>query len=35
MKKKIKLIRNHGILFWITGLCGSGKTRIVKKDESE
>ena len=29
--KKIKLIKNRGILFWITGLSGSGKTRIAKK----
>ena len=29
MKKKIK--KNHGILFWITGLSGSGKTHIAKK----
>ena len=29
MKKKIK--KNHGILFWITGLSGSGKTLIAKK----
>lgn len=29
MKKK--LIRNYGILFWITGLSGSGKTHIAKK----
>ena len=29
--KKIKLKKNHGILFWITGLSGSGKTRIAKR----
>lgn len=29
--KKINLTKNHGILFWITGLSGSGKTRIAKK----
>ena len=29
--KKIKLKKNKGILFWITGLSGSGKTRIAKK----
>ncbi len=29
--KKIKLKKNHGILFWITGFSGSGKTRIAKK----
>ncbi|OUX42186.1 MAG: hypothetical protein CBE38_03140 [Gammaproteobacteria bacterium TMED278] len=29
--KKIKLKRNKGILFWITGLSGSGKTRIAKR----
>ena len=34
MKKKIKLIPNHGILFWVTGLSGSGKTRISKKISS-
>mgnify|MGYP001377509120 CR=1 FL=1 len=32
--KKIKLISNHGILFWITGLAGSGKTRIAEKISS-
>ena len=31
---KIKLISNHGILFWITGLAGSGKTRIAEKISS-
>ena len=29
MKKKI--IKNKGILFWVTGLSGSGKTEISKK----
>jgi len=29
--KKIKLKKNYGILFWITGLSGSGKTSIAKK----
>ena len=29
--RKIKLKKNHGILFCITGLSGSGKTRIAKK----
>tara|TARA_B110000008_G_scaffold279933_1_gene329751 strand:- start:3689 stop:4219 length:531 start_codon:yes stop_codon:yes gene_type:complete len=29
--KKIKLNKNHGILFWITGLSGSGKSVISKK----
>ena len=29
--KKIKLKRNKGILFWVTGLSGSGKTRIAKR----
>ena len=28
--KKIKLNNNKGILFWITGLAGSGKTSIAK-----
>ena len=28
--KKIKLNPNKGILFWITGLAGSGKTAIAK-----
>ena len=30
-KKKIKINKNKGILFWITGLAGSGKTAISKK----
>ena len=30
-KKKIVKIRKKGILFWITGLSGSGKTSIAKK----
>lgn len=29
--KKIKLKKNKGILFWITGLSGSGKSRIAKR----
>ena len=29
MKKKIN--KNKGILFWVTGLSGSGKTTISKK----
>ena len=29
--KKIKKNKNKGILFWITGLSGSGKTTIAKK----
>ena len=29
--KKIKLKKNKGILFWVTGLSGSGKTRIAKR----
>ena len=29
--KKIRLKKNYGTLFWITGLSGSGKTRIAKK----
>ena len=29
--KKIKLNNKKGILFWITGLSGSGKTTIAKK----
>ena len=29
--KKIILKKNHGILFWITGLSGSGKTGVSKK----
>lgn len=29
--KKIKLNKNKGILFWVTGLSGSGKTTIAKK----
>ncbi len=29
--KKIKLNKKYGILFWITGLSGSGKTRIAKR----
>ena len=33
--KKNKLKKNKGILFWITGLSGSGKTRIARKIVSE
>ena len=29
--EKIKLNKKYGILFWITGLSGSGKTRITKR----
>ena len=29
--KKIKLDHNKGILFWVTGLSGSGKTSIAKE----
>ncbi len=29
--KKMKKIKNKGILFWITGLSGSGKTQMAKK----
>ena len=29
--RKIRLKKNHGILFWSTGLSGSGKTKIAKK----
>ena len=29
--KKIKKIKDKGILFWITGLSGSGKTQIAKR----
>ena len=29
--KKIKKNKSKGILFWITGLSGSGKTSIGKK----
>ena len=32
--KKLKKERNKGILFWITGLSGSGKTTIAKKIKS-
>jgi len=31
MKKTIKLNKRKGILFWVTGLSGSGKTSIAKK----
>jgi len=30
MKKKIKINKNSGVVFWITGLPGSGKTSIGK-----
>ena len=29
--KKIKINKKKGILFWITGLSGTGKTSIGKK----
>jgi|TARA_B100001964_G_C14105515_1_gene541325 adenylylsulfate kinase len=29
--KKLKKNKNKGVLFWITGLSGSGKTTISKK----
>ena len=32
MNKKIIRNKNKGILFWITGLSGSGKTAIAKKN---
>ena len=39
MKKKIKINSNYGILFFITGLSGSGKTsistKLVKSDKLE
>tara|TARA_X000000950_G_C13896602_1_gene653100 strand:+ start:2005 stop:2532 length:528 start_codon:yes stop_codon:yes gene_type:complete len=31
MKKKIKLNKKKGIVFWVTGLSGVGKTTISKK----
>jgi len=31
MKKKIIRNKNKGIVFWITGLSGSGKTTIAEK----
>ena len=31
MTMKKKIIKNKGILFWITGLSGSGKTTLSKK----
>ena len=31
MKKTIKLHKRKGILFWVTGLSGSGKSSIAKK----
>lgn len=33
--KKIRLKKKYGTLFWITGLSGSGKTRIAKKIVNE
>ena len=33
--KKLKKNKNKGILFWITGLSGSGKTIIAKKIKPE
>lgn len=33
--KKIKIVKNKGILFWITGLSGSGKTSIAHKIKSK
>ena len=33
--RKIKLKKNNGILFWITGLSGSGKTTIAEKIKGE
>ena len=29
--RKFKKVKNKGIVFWITGLSGSGKTQIGKK----
>ena len=29
--RKIKKTKNKGIVFWITGISGSGKTQIGKK----
>lgn len=34
MSKKILINKNKGILFWVTGLSGSGKTAIAKKIKS-
>ena len=31
MKKKIKINKKKGIVFWVTGLSGVGKTTISKK----
>ena len=31
MSKKILINKNKGILFWVTGLSGSGKTAIAKQ----
>jgi adenylylsulfate kinase len=33
--KKIRISKKKGILFWITGFSGSGKTAIAKKIKSE
>ncbi len=33
--RKLKKVKNKGIVFWITGLSGSGKTRIGKKIKKE
>ena len=33
--KKVKLNTDKGILFWITGFPGSGKTGIAEKVKSE
>ena len=35
MAKKIIRNKDKGILFWITGLSGSGKTTIAKKNKKE
>ena len=35
MSKKIKINKNKGILFWVTGLSGSGKTAIAKQIKKE
>ncbi len=33
--RTVKLNKNKGIIFWITGLSGSGKTVIGKKIKTE
>ena len=33
--KKIRISKKKGILFWITGFPGSGKTAIANKIKSE